>query len=102
MASSPREKEVRDDDVADHHGRGCRAFPRRLLNQGAEKRAEHGAKSSTVWRDPNQADRVWALFDWSDEGWKAFVEDPEVPPILQEAGHKDIPQVAALAGEYYS
>ena len=70
--------------------------------KGAEKRAEHGAKSSTVWRDPNQDDRVWALFDWSDEGWKAFVEDPEVPPILQEAGHKDIPQVAPLAGEYYS
>jgi hypothetical protein len=70
--------------------------------KGAEKRHEHGAKSSIIFRDPNQEDRVWGLFDWDDEGWQAFVSDPEVPPILQEAGHKDIPQVAELAGEYYA
>jgi hypothetical protein len=33
------------------------------------------------------------LFDWDREGWQSFVSDPEVPPILQEAGHKSRPQV---------
>lgn len=67
---------------------------------GAEKRSEHGSTGSTVFRDPNQDDRVWVLFDWDLEGWKRFASDPEVPPILHEAGHKDRPQVAELGGRY--
>jgi hypothetical protein len=68
--------------------------------KGAEKRKEHGSKGSTVFRDPNQDDRVWAVFDWDLEGFQSFVSDPEVPPILQEAGHKGKPEVAELGGEY--
>jgi hypothetical protein len=68
--------------------------------KGAEKRAEHGSKGSSVFRDPNEADRVWALFDWTPEGWQSFVSDPEVPAILQQAGHKGKPQAAELAGRY--
>jgi len=68
--------------------------------KGAEKRKEHGSKGSTVYRDPNETDRVWALFDWDLEGWQSFVSDPEVPAILQEAGHKAKPQAAELRGRY--
>ena len=68
--------------------------------KGAEKRKEHGSKGSTVYRDPNETDRVWALFDWDLEGWQSFVSDPEVPAILQEAGHKGKPQAAELRGRY--
>jgi hypothetical protein len=68
--------------------------------KGAEKRKQHGSKGSTVFRDPNEDDRVWALFDWDAEGWQNFVSDPEVPAILQEAGHKGRPQAAELAGQY--
>src|SRR5579872_5565180 len=50
--------------------------------KGAEKRAEHGSKGATVFRDPAEANRMWVLFEWNDEGWAAFVSDPEVPPIL--------------------
>ena len=32
-----------------------------------------------------------------DAGWQSFVSDPEVPPILKEAGHKGKPQAALLA-----
>ncbi|MFO1143414.1 MAG: hypothetical protein U1E59_13675 [Amaricoccus sp.] len=67
---------------------------------GAEKRKLHGSKGATVFRDPSEEDRVWALFDWDAEGWKAFVSDPEVPAILQAAGHKGKPQAAMLVGEY--
>jgi hypothetical protein len=66
--------------------------------KGAEKRKQHGSKGVVVFRDPNQADRVWAVFDWDEKGWASFVSDPEVPPIMKEAGHKDRPQAAELGG----
>jgi hypothetical protein len=71
-------------------------------NAGAEKRKQHGSKGSTVFRDPNQDDRVWVLFDWDAEGWQSFVSDPDVPPILKQAGHKGKPQAAEVGGRYDS
>jgi heme-degrading monooxygenase HmoA len=68
--------------------------------KGADKRRAHGSKGAQVFRDPNQEDRVWVLFDWDDEGWQSFVSDPEVPPIMKEAGHKGPPQVAEGGGSY--
>lgn len=67
---------------------------------GAEKRREHGSKGATVFRDPNEADRVWVIFDWDLEGWGSFASDPEVPPIMREAGHQGPPQVAELGGRF--
>ena len=68
--------------------------------KGAEKRAQHGCTGSTVFRDPTEANRVWALFEWDEQGWASFVSDPEVLPILKEAGHLDRPQVGSLVGTY--
>jgi hypothetical protein len=68
--------------------------------KGAEKRKQHGSKGSIVFRDPSEADRVWAVFDWDEQGWQSFVSDPSVPPILAEAGHKGKPQAAQFAGRY--
>jgi hypothetical protein len=70
--------------------------------KGADKRKQHGSKGATVFRDPNEPDRVWVLFDWDADGWQSFVSDPDVPPILKEAGHKGKPQAAGLAGSYDS
>jgi hypothetical protein len=67
---------------------------------GAEKRELHGSKGAIVFRDPNETDRVWALFDWDAAGWQSFVSDPDVPPIMQAAGHKGKPQAAELVGRY--
>ena len=75
-------------------------FLKIFSTKGAEKRKEHGSKGSTVFRDPNEDDRVWLLFDWDEEGFQNFVADPEVPPILKEAGHKSRPQAAELGGKY--
>jgi hypothetical protein len=66
----------------------------------AEKRKQHGSKGSHAFRDPNEEDRVWVLFDWDAEGWQSFVSDPEVPPILKEAGHKIRPEAAEFLGQY--
>ena len=68
--------------------------------KGADKRKQHGSKGSLVFRDPNEHDRVWVLFDWDTDGWQSFVSDPEVPPIMQEAGHKSRPQAAQPDGHY--
>ena len=64
-----------------------------------EKRKQHGCKGSHTFRDPNEEGRVWVLFDWDAEGWQSFVSDPEVPAILQEAGHATRPEVAEFAGQ---
>jgi quinol monooxygenase YgiN len=77
-------------------------FEKVFSTTGAEKRKEHGSKGATVYRDPNEADRVWVLFDWDAEGWQSFVSDPEVPAIMQAAGHKGKPQAAELGGRYDS
>jgi hypothetical protein len=68
--------------------------------KGAEKRKQHGSKGSTVFRDPAEDDRAWVVFDWDQDGFQSFLSDPEVPPILQEAGHKGKPQAAELGGQY--
>ena len=68
--------------------------------KGAEKRKQHGSKGSTVFRDPNEDDRVWVIFDWDLEGFQSFASDPDVPAILQEAGHKGRPEPAELGGQY--
>ena len=67
---------------------------------GAEKRRQHGSNGAVVFRDPSEDDRVWVIFDWDADGWQSFVSDPEVPPILQRAGHKGRPHAAAFAGRY--
>jgi len=67
-----------------------------FTTKGAEKRAQHGSKGVTVFRDPTEDDRVWALFNWDLEG----SSDPAVPAVLQEAGHLGRPQVAELGGTY--
>jgi hypothetical protein len=65
---------------------------------GAEKRRQHGSKGAIVFRDPSEPDRVWAVFDWDEQGWQSFVSDPEVPAVLKDAGHKTKPQAAQLVG----
>ena len=76
----------------------------RFLNifstKGAEKRKQHGSKGAAVYRDPMESDRVWVIFDWDEQGFKNFLIDPEVPPIIKEAGHVGKPQAAMLGGKY--
>src|SRR5258707_12233828 len=54
--------------------------------KAADKRALHGSKGSTVFRDPTEENRVWGLFDMDEAGFAKVVSDPEVPPLPKEAG----------------
>ena len=67
---------------------------------GVDKRALHGSKSSVVYRDPNEDNRMGVVFDWDEQGWANFVSDPEVPAVLKDAGHLSKPQAASVLGEY--
>ena len=75
--------------------RGFRPLLEHLLNQGAEKRKQHGCKGAHVFQDPNESDRIWAIFDWDEAGWQSFTSDPEVPAIFQEAGFTQGPPKSA-------
>jgi hypothetical protein len=75
-------------------------FLKIFSTKSLEKRKQHGSKGAVVYRDPNESDRVWVLFDWDDKGWQSFVSDPEVAPIMKEAGHTTKAQVAKLGAQY--
>ena len=77
-------------------------FLETFSTKGAEKRKEHGCKGSQVFRDPEDASRVWVVFDWEDEDYEKFMADPEVPPIFQEAGLQGPPVKAEPAGQFNS
>lgn len=68
--------------------------------KGAEKRKQYGSRGSHVFRDPNEDDRVWIVFDWDEEGYKKFLSDSEVPAIFQEGGLQGRPQMLELAHEH--
>ena len=68
--------------------------------KGAEKRRQHGSKGATAFRDPNQADRVWVLFDWDTKGFQDYLADPDVPAIIEAAGHTSKPVPAEVLGTY--
>ncbi|MGE0715069.1 MAG: hypothetical protein AB7P02_06475 [Alphaproteobacteria bacterium] len=68
--------------------------------KGAEKRRQHGSRGAAVFRDPAQADRVWVIFDWDEDGFRRYLADPAVPAIIREAGHVGKPQAAQLGGKY--
>ena len=67
--------------------------------KGAEKRKEHGSQGARVFRDPNDGDRLWVIFDMDDEGYESLMSDPEMPSIFQEAGLQGRPQAAESVGE---
>jgi quinol monooxygenase YgiN len=77
-------------------------FLKIFSTKSLEKRKQHGCKGALVFRDPNETDRVWVIFDWDEKGWQSFASDPEVPPIMKEAGHTTKAQVAKLGAQYSS
>ncbi len=77
-------------------------FLRTFSTRGAEKRKEHGSRHSQVFRDPEDAGKVWVVFDWEGEEYEKFLADPEVPAIFQEAGRQGPPVKAEAAGRYDS
>ena len=74
--------------------------PKRFLTVfetvGAQKRREHGCRSARVYFDPDDAHRVWSVFDWDASDYQGFLADPEIPAIARELGVQG-PVVYAVA-----
>lgn len=66
---------------------------------GAETRKEHGCRSAHVYFDPDDAHRVWSVFDWDDEDYAGFLADPAIPGIARQLGLQGPPVHAEAAIE---
>ena len=75
-------------------------FLRTFSNEGAEKRREHGCKGAYVVRDPDDANRVWVFFDWTQKGYEEFLADPEVPAIARKLALREPPTKIELVAQY--
>ena len=67
---------------------------------GLEKRRGHGSGGSHVFRDPNDPNRAWVVFDWDEEGYGKLMSDPDMPAIFEKAGLRGRPEKAEPAGDY--
>lgn len=66
---------------------------------GVQKRRQHGCRGSWVYVDPDDAHRVWSVFDWDGKDYDEFLADPEVPAIARELGLQSPPVHAVAATE---
>lgn len=53
---------------------------------GVEKRREHGCRAAALIVDPEDPNRVWSIFDWDEEDYNGFLQDPEIPAIARRLG----------------
>jgi hypothetical protein len=74
-------------------------FWQTFSTKGAEKRKEHGFNGAQVFRDPNDADRLWVAFDVDKGSYEKLLSDPDMPAIFQEAGLQGRPETAEPAGQ---
>jgi quinol monooxygenase YgiN len=51
---------------------------------GAATMRQHGCTGSHVFRDPDDATRVWVFFDWRIEEYERFLADPEISAIARD------------------
>ncbi|MEX5271831.1 hypothetical protein [Kocuria sabuli] len=77
-------------------------FLKTFSTKGVRKRRNHGCRGSWVFRDPDDASRVWAVFDWEPEDYDEFLADPEIPAIAAELGVHGTPLMAAPVAQYDS
>ncbi len=67
--------------------------------KGLEKRKEHGSNGASVYRDPNEDDRLWVVFDMDEETYNNLMSDPEMPEVFKSAGLQGPPRKAESAGQ---
>jgi hypothetical protein len=66
---------------------------------GVQKRRQHGCRGARVYVDPDDAHRVWSVFDWDAEDYEGFLADPDIPAIARRLGMQAPPVHAVAATE---
>ncbi|BBY81239.1 antibiotic biosynthesis monooxygenase [Mycolicibacterium pulveris] len=75
-------------------------FLKTFATAGVEKRREHGCRGSRVFRDPDDPDKVWVVFDWDIEDYEGFLADPDIPAIARQLALKEPPVEAKPVAQY--
>ncbi len=66
---------------------------------GADKRREHGCRGARVYVDPDDAHRIWSVFDWDAKDYDGFLADPDIAAIARRLGMQAPPVHAVAALE---
>jgi quinol monooxygenase YgiN len=74
-------------------------FWQAFSTKGAELRKQHGSKGAQVFRDPDDANRVFAVFDWDEEGWQSYLSNPQAAEVFKEGGIEGRPEIIPPVGE---
>jgi len=75
-------------------------FLKTFSTTGAQKRKQHGCTGSHLFRDPDDPNRVWVVFDWKVEDYENFLADPEIPAIARALALREPPVTADPVAEY--
>lgn len=67
-----------------------------FTSAGAEHREKYGSSGARVFRTLGRPEEVIVLFDWSEEGYRRFMEDPETPAVFRAAGLAGPPEILAV------
>jgi len=63
-----------------------------FTSDGAELRRKHGSKGARVFRNADDANEAWVLFDWSKDEYKGFLDDPASREVMGKAGLQGPPE----------
>jgi heme-degrading monooxygenase HmoA len=77
-------------------------FLNAFKNEGGPLRKQHGSRGAEVFRDPSDANRMWVVFDWDDEGWESYVSDPAAAEVFKDAGLEAPPVEAEKVADHES
>jgi hypothetical protein len=67
-----------------------------FTSAGAAQRRKYGSSGARVFRNLGKPEEVIVLFDWSEEDYRRFLEDPETPTIMKSAGLVGPPEIVAV------
>jgi heme-degrading monooxygenase HmoA len=73
-------------------------FWKTFSTKGAALRKQHGSRAAHVFRDPNEPDRVWVVFDWDEDKFLEYIASPEAQEVFKEGGLQGRPVEAESAG----
>ncbi len=75
-------------------------FLRAFSNEGVGKRREYVCKGAHVIRDPDDANRVWAFFEWAQKDFEEFLADPDIPAIGRKLALQGAPVKVEPIAQY--
>ena len=63
-----------------------------FTGDGAEQRRKHGSRGAQVLRNAADEHEIWVLFDWSEDDYERFLQDPASRDVMAAAGLQGPPR----------